>query len=95
MEIWKKAVVETEDDESDPIEEKIAEIQEELEKKAIESGSTIIDNEDDTFEEVVKQLNVEIPDAPTPTPGEWSCLKKIKMICFISISRTYFKNYII
>ena len=70
MGILIKAVVETEDDESDPIEEKIAEIQEELEKKAIESGSTIIDNEDDTFEEVVKQLNVEIPEAPAPTPGE-------------------------
>ena len=68
-----KAVVETEDDENDPIEEKIAQIQEELEKKAIESGSTIIDNEDENFEDVVEQLDVTIPEAPSPTPRKIFC----------------------
>ena len=64
-----QAVVETEDDENDPIEAKSEEILAQLEEKAAEDGTVIVDNNDENFDKVVEELDVTIPDAPAPTPG--------------------------
>lgn len=63
-----QAIIETLDEETDPIEAKVEEALAILEEHSLEHGSEILDDTEEGFDEVVEQLDVTIPDTPAPTP---------------------------
>ena len=62
-----QAVVETEDNEEDPIEDKTAGVLAAMEEYAAATGSSVIDNADDGYDELIEALDVTVPAAPEPT----------------------------
>jgi len=62
-----QAVVETEDNEEDPIEDKTADVLAAMEEYAAATGSSVIDNDDAGYDELIEALDVTVPDAPEPT----------------------------